>query len=101
MNLFGHGIALSGDFIIQGAPKLTADAAGLPVEEVVSASIPLVVVMGVVTTVIAFIFLKRDMKKGKLDDVKGFDGPVDKVEEANVLSVKQKRLLRFSFLCYF
>ena len=30
MNLFGHGIALSGDFVIQGAPKLTADAAGLP-----------------------------------------------------------------------
>ena len=29
MNLFGHGIALSGDFVIQGAPKLTADAAGL------------------------------------------------------------------------
>lgn len=23
MNLFGHGIALSGDFIIQAAPKLT------------------------------------------------------------------------------
>ena len=36
MNLFGHGIALSGDFIIQGAPKLTADAAGLPVAEVIS-----------------------------------------------------------------
>ena len=31
MNLFGHGIAFSGDFVIQGAPKLTADAAGLPV----------------------------------------------------------------------
>ncbi|HEY4553270.1 MAG TPA: hypothetical protein VIG80_08760, partial [Bacillaceae bacterium] len=31
MNLFGHGIALSGDFVIQAAPKLTADAAGLPV----------------------------------------------------------------------
>lgn len=28
MNIFDHGIALSGDFIIQGAPKLTADAAG-------------------------------------------------------------------------
>ena len=26
MNLFGHGIALSGDFIIQAAPKLTGDA---------------------------------------------------------------------------
>lgn len=34
MNLFGHGIALSGDYIIQGAPKLTADAAGLPVGSV-------------------------------------------------------------------
>jgi TRAP-type C4-dicarboxylate transport system permease large subunit len=37
MNLFGHGIALSGDYIIQGAPKLTADAAGLPVSEVMAA----------------------------------------------------------------
>ncbi|MBN8192550.1 hypothetical protein JI667_10330 [Bacillus sp. NTK074B] len=66
MNLFGHGIALSGDFVIQAAPKLTADAAGIPVSEVISASIPLIIVMGVVTTVTAFIFLKRDMKRGIL-----------------------------------
>ncbi|NHM31741.1 hypothetical protein [Neobacillus terrae] len=66
MNLFGHGIALSGDFIIQAAPKLTADAASLKVSDVVQASIPLVFVMGLVTTVTAFYFLKRDMKKGKL-----------------------------------
>lgn len=64
MNLFGHGIALSGDFIIQGAPKLTADAAGIPVSDVVSASVPLVIVMGVVTTIIAFWLLRRDMKRG-------------------------------------
>jgi hypothetical protein len=66
MNLFGHGIALSGDFVIQGAPKLTADAAGLPVIEVVKASIPLVFVMGVVTTVAAYILLKREMTKNYL-----------------------------------
>ncbi|MDR7857673.1 hypothetical protein [Tissierella sp.] len=66
MNLFGHGIALSGDFIIQGAPRLTADAAGIPVGEVISASIPLVIVMGAVTTIIAFIILKKDLKSGKL-----------------------------------
>ncbi|KKK36413.1 membrane protein [Mesobacillus campisalis] len=66
MNLFGHGIALSGDFVIQAAPKLTADAAGLPVGEVVQASIPLIIVMGIVTTVTAFYFLKRDMKNGRL-----------------------------------
>ncbi len=66
MNLFGHGIALSGDFVIQAAPKLTADAAGIPVSSVVQASIPLVIVMGAVTTVTAFYLLKRDMKNGKL-----------------------------------
>lgn len=66
MNLFGHGIALSSDFVIQGAPKLTADAAGIPVGDVVSASVPLVIVMGVVTTVTAFWFMMRDMKAGKL-----------------------------------
>jgi hypothetical protein len=66
MNLFGHGIALSGDFVIQAAPKLTADAAGLDVSQVIGASIPLVAVMGIVTTVTAFLLLKRDMKKGVL-----------------------------------
>ncbi len=66
MNLFGHGIALSGDFIIQGAPTITAGAAGIPVQDVVSASVPLVFVMGIVTTITAFIFLRRDMKKGIL-----------------------------------
>ena len=64
MNLFGHGIALSGDFIIQAAPKLTADAAALPVGDVITASIPLVITMGIVTTVTAFFLLRRDMKRG-------------------------------------
>ncbi|RUS46791.1 hypothetical protein [Cohnella sp. AR92] len=68
MNLFGHGIALSGDYIIQGAPKLTADAAGLPVSEVMEASVPLVIVMGAVTTVLAFWFMHRDRRKGTWKD---------------------------------
>lgn len=64
MNLFGHGIALSGDYIIQGAPKLTADAAGLPVTSVMTASIPLVLVMGAVSTLTAFWMLRNEMKSG-------------------------------------
>lgn len=66
MNLFGHGIALSGDYIIQGAPTLTAKAAGIPVGDVIAASVPLVIVMGLVTTVIAFWYLRKDMKSGVL-----------------------------------
>lgn len=64
MNLFGHGIALSGDFVIQGAPSLTAKAAGIPVSDVLHASIPLVIVMGLVTTITAFWYLRKDMKIG-------------------------------------
>lgn len=80
MNLFGHGIALSGDYIIQGAPKLTADAAGLPVSSVMQASIPLVIVMGVVTTVTAFWMMRRDQKNGTWRDglvtAQGTAGPL-------------------------
>lgn len=95
MNLFGHGIALSGDFIIQAAPKLTADAAGLTVSEVISASIPLVFVMGLVTTVAAFYFLRRDLKSGKLTASTGVtdesvkESPSE--QNVNLLTNSQKR----------
>lgn len=90
MNLFGHGVALSGDFIIQGAPKLTADGAGIPVGDVVSASIPLVFIMGIVTTAAAFWFLYRDMKKGVLKvDAGTVDDKLVLQEEAQIVKDDQ------------
>lgn len=68
MNLFGHGIALSSDYIIQAAPKITADAAGIEVSEVIAASIPLTITMALVTTIVAFIMIRRDLKSGVLKD---------------------------------
>lgn len=67
MNLFGHGLALSTDYVIQGAPTITATAAGVPVEYVMSKGTPLFWVMGVVTIVTAYILLKRDMKNGTIE----------------------------------
>lgn len=90
MNLFGHGIALSGDFIIQAAPKLTADAAGIPVGDVVSASIPLVITMGLVTTITAFIFLKRDMKRGLLSK-ENEEVILGGENNENLLTIRQKQ----------
>ncbi|USK81057.1 hypothetical protein QRD90_03600 [Peribacillus frigoritolerans] len=90
MNLFGHGIALSGDFIIQAAPKLTGDAASIPVGDVIAASIPLVITMGVVTTLSAFILLKRDMKLGRIKaDNEGF--VQDQTMSENLLTLGQKK----------
>ena len=61
------GLHLSGDFVIQAAPKLTADAAGLSVQSVMNASIPSGHCYGNRSkTICAFYFIKRDMKSGKL-----------------------------------
>ncbi len=92
MNLFGHGIALSSDFVIQGAPKLTADAAGIPVGDVITASIPLVITMGLVTTVTAFYFLKRDMKRGKLTLIDTYDNGIEQETVEDLLTMRQKKL---------
>ncbi|WP_332648982.1 hypothetical protein [Lysinibacillus sp. 54212] len=91
MNLFGHGIALSSDFVIQGAPKLTADAASIPVGDVVSASIPLVITMGIVTTITAYYLLRRDMKRGKIELVGSLEGEFVHDQAEDLLSLKQKR----------
>ncbi|TDL86694.1 hypothetical protein E2R55_21585 [Vibrio vulnificus] len=91
MNLFGHGIALSGDFIIQAAPKLTGDAASIPVGDVIAASIPLVITMGVVTTLSAFILLKRDMKLGRIKTAENEGIVQDQTISEDLLTLGQKK----------
>lgn len=59
MNLFGHGIALSYDFIIQGAPAISAQAAGIKTGEILGKGRPLFILMGVVTVVSAFLLNRR------------------------------------------
>lgn len=68
MNLFGHGLALSSDYVIQGAPTLTAGTAEVEVTDIMVKGGPLFMVMGVVTIVTAYIFLKRDMKRGLIKE---------------------------------
>ncbi|MBZ4654319.1 MAG: hypothetical protein JG781_1660 [Peptococcaceae bacterium] len=66
MNLFGHGIALSSDWIIQGAPGITAKAAGLKDPTIITShGAPLFITMAVVTVGVAFYMLKKDMKANK------------------------------------
>ena len=93
MNLFGHGIALSSDYIIQAAPKLTADAAGIPVGDVLSASVPLAITMGVVTTVSAFYYLRKDIKSGAM----AIESKVDEEGNSNEskMLITSKKLRRF------
>ncbi len=66
MNLFGHGIGLSSDYVIQGAPTITAQAAGINTSNVIIRGIPLVLVMSITTVVIAYFVLRRDMVADKI-----------------------------------
>lgn len=59
INLFGHGIALSYDFIIQGAPSISAGAAGITTSQILTEGRPLFLVMGITTVSSAF-FLNRN-----------------------------------------
>lgn len=63
MNLFGHGIGLSSDFFIQGAPAITAKAAGIKDSLTLSSAIfPLWLTMSLVTVATSFFLMKREMK---------------------------------------
>jgi hypothetical protein len=63
MNLFGHGIALSQDLVIQAAPNLTAKAAGVPVNDILAASMPLNIAASVVCIAVAwFFYARKDIK---------------------------------------
>ncbi|MBS6953540.1 MAG: citrate transporter [Enterocloster asparagiformis] len=61
MNLFGHGFALSYDFVIQGAPGVSAGAAGLSSTDILTTAAPVFWVMGIATVVSAFLLNRRTM----------------------------------------
>lgn len=54
MNLFGHGFALSYDVVIQGAPAISASAAGITTSQVLTEGRPVFLVMGAATAAAAF-----------------------------------------------
>lgn len=66
VNLFGHGMALSADPVIQGANRLTATAAGIDTSEVLPYAFLFSLVTGIVAVAISVYTLRRDMRNGKL-----------------------------------
>lgn len=58
LTLFGEGIGLSGDYIIQGAPNLLSKATGIPVAILLKASIPVVLISGLFAITTGSILIK-------------------------------------------
>jgi hypothetical protein len=65
ISLFGYGVALTTDFIIQGAPGITAKAAGIAVGDVISKSLVMVVVWAAIALPLAFRRARAEIAKTK------------------------------------
>lgn len=64
MTIFGYGIALSGDFFIQGAPAITAKAAGVESSfDIIKEQFPLWLTMAIVTSITSFLIMSRELSK--------------------------------------
>ncbi len=61
MNLFGHGFALSYDVVIQGAPAVSAAAAGIGATDILRQGRPLFWIMGIVTVLAAYLLNRGEM----------------------------------------
>ena len=61
MILFGHGFALSYDVVIQGAPAISAGAAGLDTSSILRQAWPLFWMMGIVTVLSAYVLNRSQL----------------------------------------
>jgi hypothetical protein len=62
ISMFGYGVALTTDFVIQGAPSIAAKAAGLNVGDVMAASVPLMLVWAVIALPLSFLSVRKEVK---------------------------------------
>lgn len=62
LTLFGEGMGLSGDFIIQGAPSLLSKSTGIPVFVLISKSLPVVLSSGLLAALTGSFLLKFKLK---------------------------------------
>lgn len=64
VNILGHGMALSGDLFLQGAPGITAGAAGISIDGVLRSGGILSVITGLVAILVAFLMMRKEIAQG-------------------------------------
>jgi hypothetical protein len=62
ISMFGYGCALTTDFIIQGAPGITAKAASIPVADVMWKSLPMLIVWAVIALPLSYRSVRKDIQ---------------------------------------
>ncbi|WMJ83993.1 hypothetical protein ACS3UN_12995 [Oscillospiraceae bacterium LTW-04] len=76
INLAGHGMALSGDLVLQGAPAITSAAAGVEIESVLKYGAIFAFATGAVALISAFVINYKDFSSDDAVNIKA-----DKLKE--------------------
>lgn len=63
ISMFGYGVALTTDFVIQGAPSIAAKAAGVDVTDVMMKSLPMVIVWAAIALPLSFLSVRKEIQK--------------------------------------
>jgi hypothetical protein len=81
--IFGNGVALSSDFVLQAAPSITAKTANLTSPlGIINESIPFWAVMSVVTITTAFILMRKD----KYSEVRNYIKNAEKLDSTELMT---------------
>jgi hypothetical protein len=62
ISMFGYGCALTTDYIIQGAPGITAKASGIAVGDIMVKSVPMLIIWGAIALPLSFFAVKKDIR---------------------------------------
>ncbi|HEY3275098.1 MAG TPA: hypothetical protein VGJ94_00635 [Syntrophorhabdaceae bacterium] len=62
ISMFGYGCALTTDFIIQGAPGITAKASGVPAADIMARSLPMLLTWAAIALPLSFLSVRKDLK---------------------------------------
>lgn len=73
LSIFGKGIALSSDFIIQGTPAVTAKLTKIAISEIITASVPIWATVSITASVTAFIIARRAIAEARDKNVASAD----------------------------
>lgn len=92
INIFGHGIALSGDFFIQGVPAVVAEGAGMEGNDLFPYLVPLWAVMSVVTVIVGVIIAGKESKNNIHTNVGG-TGNISVNKTSNSTKISRKKAI--------
>jgi hypothetical protein len=95
LDIFGNGVALSSDYFIQGAPSITAKAAGIKSPfEVAVAGFFMWLVISIIVVVISIIIMSRSEKaKSNVIKTNNTDKTVSSSFESKIVAV-------FTYVCF-